>query len=67
MKYWKTPMPKIRSRCGFCGLAMETWEDRVHHLGDHFKSGKTMADWVGDWGFDPEVLELLEKSIPPCT
>ncbi|KAI9147051.1 Homeobox protein CUP9 [Paramyrothecium foliicola] len=66
MKSWKIPMPKIRSRCGFCGLVMETWEQRVQHLGDHFKAGKTMAEWAGDWGFDAEILKLLEKSIPPC-
>ncbi|KAF7546825.1 hypothetical protein G7Z17_g8161 [Cylindrodendrum hubeiense] len=31
----------------------------------HFKSGKTMADWKGDWGFDSEVLALVENAIPP--
>jgi hypothetical protein len=45
---------------------METWIDRVHHLADHFKTGKTMADWKGDWGFEPHILELVENSIPPC-
>ncbi|KAI8660116.1 hypothetical protein NCS57_00988000 [Fusarium keratoplasticum] len=65
MRQWKAPSPAIRSRCGFCNLALETWTDRVHHLADHFKAGKTMADWTGDWGFEPHILELCENSIPP--
>lgn len=66
MRQWKAPPPAIHSRCGFCNLVMETWIDRVHHLADHFKTGKTMADWKGDWGFEPHILELVENSIPPC-
>jgi hypothetical protein len=66
MRQWKAPPPAIRSRCGFCNLVLETWIDRVHHLADHFKTGKTMADWKGDWGFEPHILELVENSIPPC-
>ncbi|EGU80207.1 hypothetical protein FOXB_09290 [Fusarium oxysporum f. sp. conglutinans Fo5176] len=65
MREWKAPPPAIHSRCGFCNLVMETWIDRVHHLADHFKTGKTMADWKGDWGFEPHILELVENSIPP--
>ncbi|RKL25636.1 hypothetical protein BFJ68_g267 [Fusarium oxysporum] len=65
MRQWKAPPPAIHSRCGFCNLIMETWIDRVHHLADHFKTGKTMADWKGDWGFEPHILELVENSIPP--
>jgi len=45
---------------------MENWSDRVHHLADHFKAGKTMADWKGDWGFEAHIVELVENSIPPC-
>ncbi|KAF5022966.1 hypothetical protein F66182_4978 [Fusarium sp. NRRL 66182] len=65
MRQWKAPPPAIRSRCGFCNLVMEAWVDRVHHLADHFKTGKTMADWKGDWGFEPHIVELVENSIPP--
>ncbi|KAG8667854.1 hypothetical protein FPOAC2_13057 [Fusarium poae] len=65
MRQWKAPPPAIQSRCGFCNLVMENWSDRVHHLADHFKAGKTMADWKGDWGFEPHILELVENSIPP--
>ncbi|RSL90970.1 hypothetical protein CEP51_000493 [Fusarium floridanum] len=65
MKSWKIVTSEIRSRCGFCGLSMNTWPARVEHLAEHFKHGSTMADWKGDWGFDAHVLDMLESSIPP--
>ncbi|CAM1501283.1 Fc.00g104450.m01.CDS01 [Cosmosporella sp. VM-42] len=65
MKSWKVEMPAIRSRCGFCGVFMDTWDARVYHLADHFKAGRTMAEWKGNWGFDAHILELVENSIPP--
>ncbi|CAK7202461.1 hypothetical protein SEUCBS139899_005184 [Sporothrix eucalyptigena] len=65
MEQWKVATPEIRSRCGFCGIVMDTWTFRVDHLADHFKTGRTMADWKGDWGFDKPVLEMVENSIPP--
>ncbi|KAL2754482.1 hypothetical protein ACRALDRAFT_209853 [Sodiomyces alcalophilus JCM 7366] len=67
MKSWKVATPEIRSRCGFCGIVMDTWSFRVDHLAEHFKTGNTMADWKGDWGFEAPVLEMVENSIPPCT
>ncbi|PHH64582.1 hypothetical protein CDD81_4193 [Ophiocordyceps australis] len=67
MKQWKVATPEIRSRCGFCGIVMDTWTFRVDHLADHFKTGYSMADWKGDWGFDVPVLDMVENSIPPCT
>jgi hypothetical protein len=67
MKSWKVATPQIRSRCGFCGIVMDTWSFRVDHLAEHFKSGKSMADWKGDWGFEAPVLDMVENSIPPCT
>lgn len=66
MKQWKVATPEIRSRCGFCGIIMDTWTIRVDHLADHFKTGYSMADWKGDWGFDVPVLDMVENSIPPC-
>ncbi|CAK7227852.1 hypothetical protein SBRCBS47491_006709 [Sporothrix bragantina] len=65
MEQWKVATPQIRSRCGFCGIVMDTWTFRVDHLADHFKTGRTMADWKGDWGFDKPILEMVENSIPP--
>lgn len=66
MKSWKVATPEIRSRCGFCGIVMDTWTIRVDHLAEHFKTGYSMADWKGDWGFENPVLDMVENSIPPC-
>ncbi|XP_044722089.1 tc5 transposase DNA-binding domain-containing protein [Hirsutella rhossiliensis] len=65
MRQWKVASPEIRSRCGFCGIVMDTWTIRVDHLAEHFKTGYSMADWKGDWGFDVPVLDMVENSIPP--
>ncbi|KAL6861066.1 C2H2 type zinc finger-containing protein [Trichoderma novae-zelandiae] len=65
MKAWKVATPEIRSRCGFCGIVMDTWTIRVDHLAEHFKTGYSMADWKGDWGFEVPVLDMVENSIPP--
>jgi hypothetical protein len=65
MEPWKVATPEIRSRCGFCGIVMDTWTIRVDHLAEHFKGGNTMADWKGDWGFEAPVLDMVENSIPP--
>ena len=66
MDSWKATTPSIRSRCGFCGIAMDSWGTRVDHLAEHFKSGKSMADWKGDWGFASHVLDNVENGMPPC-
>ncbi|EEU36737.1 uncharacterized protein NECHADRAFT_51835 [Fusarium vanettenii 77-13-4] len=65
MKGWKVTTSEIRSRCGFCGIIMNSWPARVDHLAEHFKNGSTMADWKGDWGFEASILDMLESSIPP--
>lgn len=65
MDRWRVTTPSIRSRCGFCGDVLDNWSTRVDHLAEHFKSGQTMAQWKGDWGFDAPVLEMVENSIPP--
>ncbi|KAJ6440073.1 Sad1/UNC domain-containing protein [Purpureocillium lavendulum] len=62
---WKAAAPPIRSRCGFCGRCLDDWAMRVEHLAEHFKGGSTMRDWVGDWGFDPAILQTIENSMPP--
>jgi hypothetical protein len=66
MECWKVVTPEIRSRCGFCGIIMGSWSFRVDHLAEHFKGGKSMADWKGDWGFEPQVLDIVENGMPPC-
>ncbi|OAA68962.1 Homeodomain-related protein [Cordyceps fumosorosea ARSEF 2679] len=65
MKPWRIATPEIRSRCGFCGIVMDSWTIRVDHLAEHFKTGYSMADWKGDWGFEVPVLDMVENSIPP--
>lgn len=65
MKLWKVATPEIRSRCGFCGIVMDTWTIRVDYLAEHFKTGCSMADWKGDWGFDAPILDIVENSVPP--
>ena len=63
---WRTQSGKLQSRCGFCDTRFITWKDRVDHLAEHFKEGKTMGDWRGTWGFDAPTLEMVENSMPPC-
>ncbi|KAL0942355.1 C2H2 type zinc finger domain-containing protein [Colletotrichum truncatum] len=64
-KLWKMAIPDIRSRCGFCGALLDTWAFRADHLADHFKMGQDMANWKGDWGFEKDVLDMVENSVPP--
>ena len=66
MDCWKFESREVRSQCGFCGLTMTNWDQRAEHIAEHFRTGNTMADWQGDWGFEPQVLEMVENSIPPC-
>lgn len=63
---WKITPPQITSRCGFCDARLDDWPMRVEHLAQHFKAGSTMAEWLGDWGFDAAVLATIENSMPPC-
>ncbi|EEY21136.1 conserved hypothetical protein [Verticillium alfalfae VaMs.102] len=62
---WKAPGLIVLSRCGFCGIALNTWADREDHLADHFKLGQTMADWTGDWGFEKHIMDTIESFMPP--
>ncbi|KAL6891799.1 hypothetical protein HDV57DRAFT_314479 [Trichoderma longibrachiatum] len=65
MNDWKVATPPVRSRCGFCGLLLDSWDARVGHLAQHFKNGKSMADWRGDWGFQEDILRIVENGMPP--
>ncbi|KAH7414020.1 hypothetical protein DE146DRAFT_601116 [Phaeosphaeria sp. MPI-PUGE-AT-0046c] len=65
MKHWKISKLDVQSRCGFCDIRMNSWGERIDHLADHFKSGSTMAEWQGEWGFDDAVLKCVGNSIPP--
>lgn len=65
MDQWKIESPNIKSRCGFCGDVMATWPNRVDHLAEHFKAGKKMTEWRGGWGFDPQILNMVENATIP--
>ena len=62
---WKAAISDVKSRCGFCGLKMHNWGMRTEHLAEHFKSGKSMSDWKGGWGFEPKILEMVENAVEP--
>lgn len=66
MEQWKFENEEIRSRCGFCNAILSSWTDRVDHVAEHFKEGKTMTDWRGEWGFDRNVLDMVENAMAPC-
>ncbi|PYH91617.1 hypothetical protein BO71DRAFT_385155 [Aspergillus ellipticus CBS 707.79] len=72
----KTPAPRIDpcrvvasqvpSRCGFCGRRMTTWTERADHLAEHFKAGRRMVEWSGDWGLDSPHQAILREATLPC-
>lgn len=65
MEAWKDTEGEFHSRCGFCDNLLTSWDERVDHLADHFRDGAQISDWHGDWGFEPKVLETLERAILP--
>ncbi|KAI9932160.1 hypothetical protein ASPWEDRAFT_110288 [Aspergillus wentii DTO 134E9] len=65
MDNWQSGTTEIKSRCGFCATNLTTWKERVEHLAAHFKDGANMAQWQGDWGFEPFVQSLVENAMPP--
>ncbi|KAL9060778.1 MAG: hypothetical protein Q9162_000482 [Coniocarpon cinnabarinum] len=64
MDNWKVVPEIVRSRCGFCDAAFTTWDDRAGHLAKHFREARTMAEWSGGWGFDPEVEAQVADANP---
>lgn len=62
---WKVEMKNITSRCGFCGLDLDNWDDRASHLSKHFRQGSTMKDWEGDHGLSPAITARLKNAYPP--
>jgi len=65
MEAWKSEVPYIRSRCGFCSQYFNTWADRCDHLAKHFRAGARMRDWKGCRGFDGRVAALVTNAMPP--
>ncbi|KAF3401988.1 hypothetical protein F1880_009804 [Penicillium rolfsii] len=62
---WKSESKNITSRCGFCDQKLLDWDERIDHIGDHFRSGCTMKDWKGDHGFPPSITAQLRNAFPP--
>ncbi|OJJ04316.1 hypothetical protein ASPVEDRAFT_152691 [Aspergillus versicolor CBS 583.65] len=55
--------PAAASRCGFCGCQLQGWQTRADHLAVHFRSGFTMQDWHGDYGFSPSVAAQVRNAM----
>jgi hypothetical protein len=62
---WKVASAPVLSRCGFCETALNSWDDRTDHIAAHFRSGKTMADWLGDHGFTADISARVSNAFPP--
>ena len=65
MESWRTSTEALQSRCGFCNAGFKTWQARVDHLASHFRAGAQMAEWKGDWGFEPHIEQALQDEMPP--
>ena len=65
MENWKAVPEVLHSRCGFCDSKFDSWDERAAHLARHFREGKTMTEWTGGWGFDPDVATHVADAMPP--
>ncbi|RAH51213.1 C2H2-type zinc finger protein [Aspergillus brunneoviolaceus CBS 621.78] len=65
LESWKIGQSAITSRCGFCDTRLRSWEERVEHLAEHFRSGQTMADWRGEHEFPADFAALVANALPP--
>ncbi|KAK4070154.1 uncharacterized protein Triagg1_6575 [Trichoderma aggressivum f. europaeum] len=62
---WKDQGPPVSSRCGFCNIRMQTWQDRIDHLAKHFRKGATMDNWKGEHCFESSVAVKVTHAMPP--
>ncbi|KAL7963531.1 hypothetical protein V8C34DRAFT_310494 [Trichoderma compactum] len=62
---WKDQGPPVSSRCGFCDIRMQTWQERVDHLAKHFRKGATMDSWKGEHCFESSVAVKVTHAMPP--
>ncbi|KAF2743937.1 hypothetical protein M011DRAFT_371124, partial [Sporormia fimetaria CBS 119925] len=65
MDNWKSEVQKVRSRCGFCSMNFETWQDRTDHLAKEFRNGANMKDWKGCRGLAQNVAIHVTNAMPP--
>lgn len=47
-----TPQNSFNRQCGFCGYITRGWLDRIDHIAEHFRNGKSMSEWTGPWPDD---------------
>jgi hypothetical protein len=47
--------------CGFCEEQLATWDARETHISNHFKDGKTMADWRDPTRNDTPAMDDDER------
>ncbi|KAL3495117.1 hypothetical protein BJX62DRAFT_222866 [Aspergillus germanicus] len=62
---WKTTVPAVTSRCGFCNHRLSSWDDRIEHLASHFRKGSAMDEWQGDHDFPPLIAAKVTNALPP--
>ena len=65
MDSWKSQAQYIKSRCGFCGMSFDKWQDRVDHLAKEFRNGADMKNWKGCRGLDASVAVHVTNAMPP--
>ncbi|KAF2001847.1 hypothetical protein P154DRAFT_153978 [Amniculicola lignicola CBS 123094] len=65
MDNWKSEAVFIKSRCGFCAMDFDKWQDRVDHLAKEFRNGATMKDWKGCRGLEAHVASHVMNAMPP--
>jgi hypothetical protein len=65
MDSWKSEAQYIKSRCGFCAMEFDKWQDRVDHLSKEFRNGADMKNWKGCRGLDASVAIHVTNAMPP--
>jgi hypothetical protein len=65
MESWRSQAQYIKSRCGFCSMDFDKWQDRVDHLAKEFRNGANMKNWKGCRGLDPQVAIHVTNAMPP--
>lgn len=65
METWKSEAQYIKSRCGFCQMSFDKWQDRIDHLSKEFRNGADMKTWKGCRGLDAHVAIHVTNAMPP--
>ncbi|KAF2830694.1 hypothetical protein CC86DRAFT_391553 [Ophiobolus disseminans] len=65
MEPWKSEAQYIKSRCGFCQMSFDKWQDRIDHLAKEFRNGADMKTWKGCRGLDAHVAIHVTNAMPP--